>query len=268
MAEKYENKQQDVVKSVEKLDKGKVIFPYTWWWKSVDFILTVQADTSVKIVWSYTERQSNGTVLKKNIDKIVWAKDFNTFSQSLWSVLDEVFGTARQSVPEKAKEAYSLLWFKEQLKQYEKDTIKQELSTLQDDINKSIETLIQSWDYKRDEKTKTLSYYYKIDTGKNRDVEVSFEVQSNGDIKVILDATNTLWYNRDKEDLVKVFKKSTMNSISQYIRTSIDNGFQFATLTDKETLEIDNEPLLGKIEEKAKNALILLRYYTRPYNNN
>jgi hypothetical protein len=59
-----------------------------------------------------------------------------------------------------------------------------------------------------------------------------------------------------------------MNSISQYIRTSIDNGFQFATLTDKETLEIDNEPLLGKIEEKAKNALILLRYYTRPYNNN
>lgn len=166
------------------------------------------------------------------------------------------------------------------MEQVEEIDFKNELSDLKEEISNNkdekkeednsqnqeeIDELEKSGNYKRDKEKKSIFFFYNIDQNEGktkRDVEIY--VQDDGDNVILtIDAYNTAGINMDESDLVKSFKKTEINKIPEFIKTTLNDWLKFSTLIGgKETLKLTNYELLSRIEKKAEWWIKLFNHYT------
>ena len=132
------------------------------------------------------------------------------------------------------------------------------LSLLQNDIIAWDKEKLDQKEFTWDQRTQTLSYFYLI--GK-RDVFMSFQILGDK-IKVVFDATNTLWWNYEKEDKVISIDKKDINDLPEMISSTFDTWFNFTTaFWSKENLTVSRSDTLEKIKDKAEKAVGVVKKY-------
>ena len=152
------------------------------------------------------------------------------------------------------KESFETVSKEDVLKELKFDTT-EKLSKLEDEVVWEDKEKNNEKKFTWDEKTKSLNYFYII---WKRDVFMSLQLVWD-QVRIVFDATNTLWWNGENEDKVIILPTSKVDSIPDKIYDTFEEWFSFSTLTDDEKIKVSNTDTLDTIKNVASDAITVLK---------